>query len=207
MFARTLDEHRQAAEALLTPMVAALDTRPQLASVHDAEAFDRVLVRPVTALVPVPTFDNSQMDGYAVFAEDLAGASADQPVSLPIGVTTAAGDAPVAHVRGTASPVMTGSAIPVGADAIVPVEGTVSQEFPRLVRVGEGEPTGDVTFAAPVKAGTFVRRRAEDIEVGTTVLRAGIWADPESHWGGSSRRRDEGRGAPPTARTALHHGR
>lgn len=172
-FHRTVTEHREAIEHLLAPLAAQLDARPERVSIGDVSAHGRVLTRQVEAFVPVPAFDNSQMDGFAVLASDLADASPGHPVELPLGHTTAAGDAPNTHVPGTASPVMTGAAIPVGADAVVPVEATVAGEFPRLVRASEGSPSGAATFTSVVDQGTFVRRRAEDLDVGATVLAVG----------------------------------
>jgi molybdenum cofactor synthesis domain-containing protein len=101
----------------------------------------------------VPAFDNSAMDGYAVRSDDLSGGAA----SLRIGDRIA---------PGVATKVMTGQPVPDGADAVVPWE--------------QAEAEGDTSVRArgPVPAGTFVRRRGEDLQRGTTVLRAGSVLDP-----------------------------
>ncbi len=57
-----------------------------------AGALGTVLAEHVTASTPLPSFDNSAMDGYAVRAADLAGASADTPVTLEVRGEIAAGD-------------------------------------------------------------------------------------------------------------------
>ncbi len=179
---RTLEQHRDEVTALLAPLVDSLTERVEEVDLADPECQGRVLAAALIAHSPVPAFDNSQMDGYAVCAADLTHASGENPVQLPLGVTTAAGDAPVEHTPGTASPVMTGAAIPLGADAVVPVEATAPSEFPALVRTAEQAsgltPTGSATFHEPVAPGTFVRVAASDIGVGSTVLEAGTRLTP-----------------------------
>ena len=84
-----------------------------------------VLAEHVTATTPLPSFDNSAMDGYAVHAADLAGASADTPVTLPVRGEIAAGDTGDYRVEaGSCLQIMTGARLPEGADAVVPVEWT-----------------------------------------------------------------------------------
>ncbi|MFC5338987.1 gephyrin-like molybdotransferase Glp [Leucobacter denitrificans] len=179
---RTLEQHRDEVTALLTPLIESLSGRFEGVNLADPDALGRVLATAITAHSPVPAFDNSQMDGYAVCAADLLRASNENPVTLPLGLTAAAGDAPVVHASRTASPVMTGAAIPVGADAVVPVEATMSPEFPELVRAVEQTsgrtPAGSATFLEPVTHGAFVRFAAEDIAVGDTVLDAGTRLTP-----------------------------
>ena len=73
----------------------------------------------------LPRFPNSAMDGYAVRAEDVAGASPDNPITLPVVGEIAAGSArPFAISAGTAVKIMTGAPIPRGADAVIPFEKT-----------------------------------------------------------------------------------
>jgi len=128
-----------------------------------ADALGRVLAENVRAEVDVPGFDRSNMDGFAVRAEDTYGASEAQPVRLRLNaesIPTAV--APQVEVApGTATSIATGGMLPRGADAVVPVEVT------------------------DVEAGTLVVRRAcvpgsalsfagTDIGCGETVLFAGI---------------------------------
>ncbi|GAA2179952.1 molybdopterin molybdotransferase MoeA [Leucobacter tardus] len=164
---------------LLAPLIARVRAAdPELVAIGDPALCGRVVAEPVRTRIPLPPFDNSQMDGYAVRARDLAGASADHHVALPIGVTIAAGDPPVRHVPGTASPVMTGAAIPLGADAVVPVERTLPPAFPALSRAGDRLVSSDITFAAPIDLGTFVRRAAEDLPEGAAIVDAGAVLTP-----------------------------
>ncbi len=86
-----------------------------------ADALGAVLADDVTAQWPLPSFDNSAMDGYAVRAADVAAATADSPVVLPVDGEVAAGDTGRHDlVPGTVIRIMTGAALPAGADAVVP---------------------------------------------------------------------------------------
>src|SRR6202522_1896911 len=90
-----------------------------------AEAEGCVLAADLEARYPLPSFDNSAMDGYAVRFADVASASADSPVILPVTGEVAAGDTgPYAVVPGQCVRIMTGAKLPAGADAVVPVEWT-----------------------------------------------------------------------------------
>jgi molybdopterin molybdotransferase len=125
------------------------------------DAAGLVLADDVTAAMALPRFDHSAMDGYAVRSADVAGAAPDGPVALPVVAVVAAGaDAHVRVEPGTAVRIMTGAAVPPGADAVVPLED---------VAVG-GSLGGTVTLAAPVTAGRHVRRAGEDAAPGSLVV-------------------------------------
>src|SRR5262249_32863905 len=96
---------------------------PRELALLDAQGL--VCAEDVRAVAPLPAFDNSAMDGYAVRAEDVAGASVESPVVLPVDGDVAAG-APAAHSvsGGRCVRIMTGAPMPGGADAVVPVEAT-----------------------------------------------------------------------------------
>ncbi|WP_123744404.1 gephyrin-like molybdotransferase Glp [Saccharothrix texasensis] len=127
-----------------------------------ADCLGLVLAEDLVATVPLPPFDNSAMDGYAVRAADLASV----PVRLPVVEDIPAGRAASAPLAaGTAHRIMTGAPVPVGADAVVQVEWT------------DGG-TAVVRVDRPVVAGQNVRRMADDVAVGTTVLRAGVALGP-----------------------------
>lgn len=175
----SVEAHLLSVAELLDPVVDRVRASdPELVSIGDPALAGRVVAEAVRTRIPLPPFDNSQMDGYAVRAQDLARASGQEHVALPIGVTTAAGDTPVHHVPGTASPVMTGAAIPIGADAVVPVERTLPAAFPALSRSGERFVPSDITFAAPVEPGTFIRSTAEDLADGAVIVDAGTVLTP-----------------------------
>jgi molybdopterin molybdotransferase len=126
-----------------------------------ADAHGRVLAADIAAPHPVPHFENSTVDGYAVRAADVAGASPDRPVELSVAGEVMAGDAGRATLApGTALRIMTGAPVPPGADAVVMLEWT---EFT----------PGRVRVEREVEPGRFVRRVGEDIREGDMVLAAG----------------------------------
>lgn len=97
-------------------------------SVPLAEAFGRHLAEDVVARENIPIADNSAMDGYAVRAADVAGASPERPAALDVLEVLAANQSAQGKVGpGQAMKIMTGAPVPPGADAIVMVEQTKSQ--------------------------------------------------------------------------------
>jgi putative molybdopterin biosynthesis protein len=130
------------------------------------EARGRVLARDVVAAVDVPGFDRASVDGFAVSAADTVGATPQQPRELRVNseVLTPGVLPRVAVAPGTATVVATGGMLPRGADAIVMVEHTDTQD-------GEGELRVEVH--RPVVAGDHVAAAGSDIARGETVLRAG----------------------------------
>ncbi|PWN01845.1 molybdopterin molybdenumtransferase [Nocardioides silvaticus] len=128
--------------------------------VAPAEARGLVLAEPVTAPEELPSFDNSAMDGYAVRAVDVAGASEAAPVRLPVAADIPAGAGIGVLEPGTAHRIMTGAPLPRGADAVVEVE-----------RTDAG--TDVVTVSAAREPGSFIRTAGSDVTAGTEVLPAG----------------------------------
>jgi molybdopterin molybdotransferase len=126
-----------------------------------ADAFGAVLVADVTARWPLPSFDNSAMDGYAVRAAEVAAASADNPLVLAVDGEIAAGDTGGRDlVPGTVIRIMTGAPMPAGADAVVPVEQT------------DGG-TDRVAIHAAAAPGASVRLTGGDAHPGDVLLTAG----------------------------------
>ncbi|QHC66885.1 molybdopterin molybdenumtransferase MoeA [Rathayibacter sp. VKM Ac-2759] len=169
----SIDMHAARVRALLAPLAERGAREPLTldpASVAaDPGAYDRrVLARSVSAPLDLPRFDNSQMDGYAVRAADLDAATADSPVVLPVVAPIPAGDRAPRLEPGTAAPIMTGSPLPVGADAVVPIERVDPPRFP-----GTGSGDARVAFSAPVVASTYVRTRGSDARSGDLALPAG----------------------------------
>jgi molybdopterin molybdotransferase len=125
-------------------------------------ALGQILAEPLISKFPLPPFDNSAMDGFAVIAADTAGAGPNNPRSLQISEDLPAGVAPQRKVlSGSAAQIMTGAPLPQGADAIVPVEET---------RPGEA---GEILFLQEAKAGAHIRPAGEDFPAGATVLSPG----------------------------------
>ena len=142
---------------------AALDCTPRGSEVVPLDAaLGRVLATDVVSPVDVPSFDRSNVDGFAVVAEDTFGASEEVPRSVLLGeeeIHTGVVPATVIH-PGTAVLIATGGMVPRGADAVVMVEHTdVLGRDLRIVRA--------------VTAGNGVSFAGTDITAGETVLRRG----------------------------------
>jgi molybdopterin molybdotransferase len=142
-----------------------------------AGAHGTVLAEHVTASTPLPSFDNSAMDGYAVRAADLAGASADTPVTLEVRGEIAAGDTGDYRVEaGTVLEIMTGARLPEGADAVVPVEWTDGG-----IRSEESTVSGASTVVTVRQApdvDNAVRHRGDDVAEGEVLLPEGTLIGP-----------------------------
>lgn len=120
----------------------------------------RLAAATVRSEVPVPGFANSQMDGFAVRAADLAPA-------LPLAPMIAAGAEAPALPAGHAAPIMTGARLPEGADAVVPVEETLTG-FTDATSVTLAE-----AALASTTPGRFVRGIGTDIAPGDVLVREG----------------------------------
>lgn len=150
---RSVEEHRAVVAALIAPQAVEM--------VPIGAARGRVLAEDLVATVSLPSFENSAMDGYAVRAAEVAGASEDTPVVLPVGADIPAGRTDVPPLEpGTAHRIMTGAPMPDGADAVVPVE-----------RTDAG--TGQVSLRHAPEPGAHVRRIGEDVDAGAVVVPAG----------------------------------
>jgi molybdopterin molybdotransferase len=152
-------------EAHLAEVLAAI--RPLPPSPLELEAAEgAVLAEDAVALAALPSFDNSAMDGYAVRASDVSGASPETPVSLPVTDEIPAGDTrTLTMAPGTCMRIMTGALLPVGADAVVPVEWTDA-----------GRDRALFNQAPPV--GNAVRHRGDDVAEGAVLLTAGTRLGP-----------------------------
>ncbi len=124
-------------------------------------ALGRVAAEEVRAVSPVPPFDNSAMDGFAVRAEDVATASPQAPVELPLVGESRAGrpsDRPVE--AGEAVAISTGALLPDGADSVVRLEDT--ERDASRVRI----------LRSP-EVGQNVRRAGEDLREGEVAIESG----------------------------------
>jgi molybdopterin molybdotransferase len=140
---------------------------PQSESVQlGAAALGRVLAEDVAAGEPVPSFDGSAMDGFAVRAADLLDATDSRPRTLRVIDESRAGS-PASRPLGAgeAITISTGAMVPSGADAIVRVEDTR--------RDGD-----DVQVSVAPAHGQDIRRAGEDVRPGQTVLSSGTAIGP-----------------------------
>lgn len=129
------------------------------------EAADRVLAVAPLPRTPLPPFDNSAMDGYAVRAEDVR----TVPVELRVVAAVAAGEWCDRKLEaGEAARIFTGAPIPAGADAVVMQEDTESVAEDSLkVRILDG-----------AKPWENIRFKGEDVPGGAPLLAAGRRLDP-----------------------------
>ncbi len=124
-------------------------------------AIGRICAQDIFSSIDIQPFDNSAMDGFAVFRQDLIKATQDHPVRLKKSGIIAAGDLSSAAFRkGTCVQIMTGAPLPSGADSIVPVE---------LVK-SEGE---NVIFFSAPEDGAHIRYAGEDFKSGNIVMKKG----------------------------------
>lgn len=120
-------------------------------------AAGRVLAEPVRAARPLPPFDNAAMDGYALRLADLSGPG---PWRLPVAARRRAGDAPGALPPHAACRILTGAALPLGADAVVAQEDAAHD-------------AGTITLTRRPRPGQHIRRAGDDVAGGAEVLAAG----------------------------------
>jgi molybdopterin molybdotransferase len=126
-------------------------------------AAGRVLAEDITARGPMPAFDYSSMDGYAVAS---AGFQGSGPWTLRVaGESAAGGELPGPLAEGTACRIFTGARLPEGADAIV-----IQEDVDR-----RGD-TLEVRAAPP--RGDWIRRRGADLEAGAVALGCGSRMTP-----------------------------
>ncbi|UAL30394.1 molybdopterin molybdotransferase MoeA [Nocardioides rotundus] len=116
--------------------------------------------------IALPSFDNSAMDGYAVVAADVATATEESPVHLPVVGEIGAGRAQIlAMSPGTAVKIMTGAPVPAGADAVVPYEWT-------------DRGVAQVRITQAPEVGQHIRRAGEDVAEGDLLVSHGTVLGP-----------------------------
>jgi molybdopterin molybdotransferase len=156
----SLDEARKRIDAAVRPI-------DRTERVTLAGANGRVLAEDVLATADVPPFARAAMDGYAVRAQDTAGASKDHARVLKRVETLFTGQVTQRTVgAGECIEIATGAPMPPGADAVVIVEDT------------DGEASGAVRVFASVQPGQNIGRQGADIRSGQRVLQAGTTLTP-----------------------------
>jgi molybdopterin molybdotransferase len=139
-------------------------------------ALGRVLAEDIVSDINLPPFANSSMDGYAIRAGDVTGASSESPVQLHVVMDIPAGASPMEAIGvGQAARIMTGAPLPNGADSVVPVEET-DTNWRAGADIALAEQVGILRSARP---GDSVRPAGEDVSVGQTVLQAGTILRPQ----------------------------
>jgi molybdopterin molybdotransferase len=135
----------------------------------------RTLAENIYSSLDLPPFSNSSMDGFAVYSADVAGASAENPVVLPVSADIPAGKNSVDRLLpGTTARIMTGAPLPDGADAIVPVEETdfnyreIGQNAPKTVRIYR-----------PAHPDEYLRPKGQDVKKGELVMEKDVRLRPQ----------------------------
>lgn len=164
--AASVDDHARLIERMLQPVI----ENVALEQVALVSALGRVTASDIVSDVDLPLFRNSQMDGYAVRAADVA----KVPIALEVSGDIPAGHAaPVSLIEGTALRIMTGAPMPAGADAVVPVEDT------ELVLGRDDDILGAiVSIGRSRRPGEFVRDRGSDLKRGDLLVGAGTRLAP-----------------------------
>ena len=154
----SVEDHRDRVLSAITPLPAF--DQPLM------EAFGLSAAEDVHAGVALPGFDNSGMDGYAVCQADVAGASEESPVHLPVVGEIGAGQATLlAMSPGTAVKIMTGAPVPSGADSVVPYEWT-------------DRGVANVVITQAPELGQHVRPAGQDVAVGDLLVEQGMVLGP-----------------------------
>ena len=154
----SVEDHRDRVLSAITPLPAF--DQPLM------EAFGLSAAEDVHAGVALPGFDNSGMDGYAVCQVDVAGASEESPVHLPVVGEIGAGQATLlAMSPGTAVKIMTGAPVPSGADSVVPYEWT-------------DRGVANVVITQAPELGQHVRPAGQDVAVGDLLVEQGTVLGP-----------------------------
>jgi len=131
------------------------------------QASGRVLGQSVTSPIDVPAFDRAMMDGYALRAADIQGASSYNPLKLRIiGESLPGRPCERQLERGEAVRIMTGAPVPGGGDSVLPAE--------RCDEHGD-----DLLAQDDVPPGKNIGRTGEDVRSGTLILRAGRQLRPQ----------------------------
>ncbi len=138
-----------------------IDANSRLISIEAVninQSRNRISAEKIVSGVNIPSFDNSAMDGYAVLANELVGASEATPTELKVAGLSAAGDSVniTSANQNTAWKIMTGAPVPKNYDSIIPVENTqLKNEL--------------VECFSEVRLGAHIRLAGEDFRKGDQI--------------------------------------
>lgn len=140
----------------------------EIERVATSDASGLVLAEDLPSPIDLPSFRNSAMDGYMVRSDDLAKASAQHPVCLPLKGVVYAGDDGVTDLLSEPATisVMTGAPVAKQFDAVVPLENIEIQNQ-------------SIVFTAPVRPGDHIREAGEDMRRGQAAFKRGDYLSPE----------------------------
>lgn len=148
--------------------------KPDSELIDVSSSLDRVLAEDILAPHPLPDFQRTTVDGYAVRAQDTFGASDSLPAYLTLIGEVPMGDAPAFEIGpGQCALIHTGGMLPKGADAVVMLE------YTQIVRADlRPAPTDEIEISRAVADGENVIRIGEDVAQGQLVLPKGTRVRP-----------------------------
>ncbi len=156
-------------EDAITALITGLPS-PEAEQVSLACSAGRVLAEDIHARISLPPFNRSAYDGFALRWEDTQQAGPDTPAVFEITQTIMAGDfSTIPLKKGSAARIMTGAALPEGADCVINFEKVIEQE-------------NSILLSSPLSAWQNVDRIGDEISLGTLLLRKGERLTP-SHLG------------------------
>jgi len=149
-----------------------------------ADSLGRVLASDVISQVDVPSFDRSNLDGFAVQAVDTFGASEEKPIRLDLlAEVIATAVVPRSQVEtNSAVSIATGGMLPRGADAIVKVEHADVENNQLIVRRAVTPGFGLSFAGTDISQGETVLRRGDVLTSRETGVLAAIGASEVDVW-------------------------
>lgn len=141
-------------------------TSSQTETVYLDEAFGRITAEDIFSAEDVPSFSRSTMDGYALSASDTYGSGESMPAMLDIKGEILMGECTDTPIKnGECFKISTGGMLPVGADAVIPVENT-------------DEDNGVCLIYKSVSPFENVTKKGDDIKIGECVVKKGTYLSP-----------------------------
>lgn len=157
---RSMSAHRDYVLSLIEPL-------PSF-GMKVLDAVGLPLTENLTAVQDIPNADSALVEGYAVRADDVAAATDDKPVVLPLAGTIGIGEMATGAVEpGECVRLVAGAPMPAGTDAVVPLASGI-------------EADGDVSITVPVHRNANMRARGGDIADGDVLLRQGELLGPRT---------------------------
>ncbi|MCM2674945.1 molybdopterin molybdotransferase MoeA [Alkalicoccobacillus plakortidis] len=150
--------------------VMSIPQKQKTEQVHLHKAYRRTLAEDLIAKHPVPPFDRSPYDGFAIRSQDSSEASRDNPITFQVIETIGAGSVCSREVQsGEAVRIMTGAMLPKNCDAIVMLE---------LAHAFSENETNYMTIKREFPAGHNISYQGEDVATGTILLKKGTVINP-----------------------------
>ncbi|MFK3937154.1 gephyrin-like molybdotransferase Glp [Alkalihalobacillus sp. NPDC078783] len=150
--------------------VMSVPIKQQREEIHLHEAYGRTLAEDLVATHPVPPFDRSPYDGFAIISSNSEEATRDNPITFEVIETVGAGSVCKKKVRSyQAVRIMTGAQMPEECDAIVMLE---------LAQSYSNEKGSYMTIKRSFPSGHNISYKGEDVTEGTVLIEKGTTINP-----------------------------